>query len=108
MDRGAGFPHWAAVFHLGGLTEHNVLEITVHLERLCYILHMARIAHPLFLLPDQVVHLETLLRRSTLELRVARRCRALLLAAEGLSNTEIGMKLDMQRHPMQRSCGATI
>ena len=50
---------------------------------------MARIAHPLMLQPDQVRHLESLLRRSTLELRVARRCRALLLAADGLSNTEI-------------------
>jgi transposase len=48
--------------------------------------------------PDQVFHLESLLRRSTPELRVSRRCRALLLAAEGLSNTEIGMKLDMHRN----------
>ena len=59
---------------------------------------MARIAQHLLLQPDQVLHLESLLRRNTLELRVARRCRALLLAAEGLSNTEIGMKLDMHRN----------
>lgn len=59
---------------------------------------MARIAQHLLLQPDQVLHLESLLRRNTLEVRVARRCRALLLASEGLSNTEIGMKLDMHRN----------
>ena len=59
---------------------------------------MARTAQPLFLQPDQVIHLESLLRRSTIELRIARRCRALLLAAEGMSNVEIGVKLDMHRN----------
>lgn len=59
---------------------------------------MARIAQPLLLQPDEVLHLESLLRRSTLELRVARRCRALLLASDGFSNTEIGTKLDMHRN----------
>jgi transposase len=59
---------------------------------------MARTAQPLLLQPDQVLHLESLLRRSTLEHRIARRCRALLLAAEGMSNVEIGMKLDMHRN----------
>ena len=59
---------------------------------------MARIAQPLLLQPDQTLHLESLLRRGTLELRVARRCQALLLAAEGMSNVEIGMKLDMHRN----------
>ena len=59
---------------------------------------MARIAQPLLLQSDQTLHLESLLRRGTLELRVARRCQALLLAAEGMSNVEIGMKLDMHRN----------
>ena len=59
---------------------------------------MARIVQPLLLQPDQVLHLESLLRLGTLELRVAKRCRALLLAADGLSNVEIGTKLDMHRN----------
>jgi transposase len=59
---------------------------------------MARIAEPLSLQPDQTLHLQSLLRRGTVELRVARRCQALLLAAEGVSNVEIGVKLDMHRN----------
>lgn len=59
---------------------------------------MARISPPLYLTTDQTLHLESLLRRNTLEHRTARRCRALLLAAEGMSNVEIGMKLDMHRN----------
>ncbi len=59
---------------------------------------MARIAHPLLLQPDQVLRLESLLRLGTLELRVAKRFQALLLAADGLSNVEIGTKLDMHRN----------
>jgi putative transposase len=62
---------------------------------------MARISQPLVLTTDQALHLESLLRRNTLELRVARRCRALLLAAQGLGNVEIGMKLDMHRNAIR-------
>lgn len=65
---------------------------------LCCDFVMARIAQPLLLQPDEVLHLESLLRRSTLEVRVARRCRALLLAAQGMSNVEIAVKLDMHRN----------
>jgi DNA-binding CsgD family transcriptional regulator len=64
---------------------------------------MARTAQPLLLQPNQVLHLESLLRRSTLELRIARRCRALLLAAEGMSNVEIGVKLDMHRNAISNT-----
>lgn len=59
---------------------------------------MARIAKPLILNPDQIAELQTLLRRSKLEQRVAKRCRVLLHAAEGLGNVEIGAKLDMHRN----------
>lgn len=59
---------------------------------------MARIAESLMLNPDQISHLEALLRRNTLEQRVAKRCRVLLLAAEGVSNVEIGTKLDLHRN----------
>jgi hypothetical protein len=65
---------------------------------MCYDSVMARIAHPLLLQPDQVLRLESLLRLGTLELRVAKRFQALLLAADGLSNVEIGTKLDMHRN----------
>ena len=59
---------------------------------------MARTAEPLALNSDQIAHLQTLLQRSTLEQRVAKRCRVLLLAAEGLSNVEIGTRIDMHRN----------
>ena len=59
---------------------------------------MPRTANPLMLDPDQTVYLQTLLRRNSLEHRVAKRCRVLLLAAEGVSNVEIGTKLDMHRN----------
>jgi transposase len=63
---------------------------------------MARIAHSLSLQPDQKLHLESLLRLGTLEHRVARRCRALLLASDGMSNVEIGVKLDMHRNAISK------
>lgn len=59
---------------------------------------MARLAKALVLSSEQISHLQTLLRRSTLEHRVARRCRVLLLAGEGLSNVEIATRLDMHRN----------
>lgn len=59
---------------------------------------MARTAEPLALNSDQIAHLQTLLQRSTLEQRVAKRCRVLLLAAEGLSHVEIGARIDMHRN----------
>ena len=59
---------------------------------------MPRTANPLMLDPDQTVYLQSLLRRNSLEHRVAKRCRVLLLAAEGVSNVEIGTKLDMHRN----------
>jgi transposase len=59
---------------------------------------MARIAQSLLLQTDETFHLESLLRRRTLEDRIARRCRALLLAAQGMSNVEIAVKLDMHRN----------
>lgn len=59
---------------------------------------MARTAPPLALNSDQTDHLQTLLRQGTLEQRVAKRCRVLLLAAEGLGNVEIGTKLDLHRN----------
>ena len=59
---------------------------------------MPRTATPLILDIDQNNHLQALLRRNTLELRVAKRCRALLLAADGMSNVEIGEKLGMHRN----------
>ena len=52
--------------------------------------------------PDQISHLEALLRRNTLEQRVAKRCRVLLLAAEGVSNVEIGTKLDLHRNGVSK------
>lgn len=52
--------------------------------------------------PDQISHLEALLRRNTLEQRVAKRCRVLLLAAEGLGNVEIGSKIDMHRNGVSK------
>ena len=63
---------------------------------------MSRIAESLMLNSDQISHLETLLRRNTLEQRVAKRCRVLLLAAEGVSNVEIGTKLDMHRNGVRK------
>jgi hypothetical protein len=65
---------------------------------------MARIAQSLLLQADEVLHLESLLRRRTLEDRIARRCRALLLAAQGMSNVEIAVKLDMAdpQRPLRR------
>ena len=66
---------------------------------------MARIAEPLALNSDQIANLQTLLRRSTLEHRVAKRCRVLLLAAEGLSNVEIGTRLDMHRNGVSKIRG---
>lgn len=59
---------------------------------------MARIAEPLVLSSEDQAHLETLLRRGTLEHRVARRCRVLLLAADGVGNVEIATRLDMHRN----------
>ena len=59
---------------------------------------MARISQSLLLQADETLHLESLLRRRTLEDRIARRCRALLLAAQGMSNVEIGVKIDMHRN----------
>lgn len=59
---------------------------------------MARIAKPLVLSSDQRSHLESLMRRRTLEHRVATRCRVLLLSADGVSNVEIAAKLDMHRN----------
>ncbi|MCF7733001.1 MAG: helix-turn-helix domain-containing protein [Akkermansiaceae bacterium] len=59
---------------------------------------MARTAPPLALNSDLTDHLQTLLRQGTLEQRVAKRCRVLLLAAEGLGNVEIGTKLDLHRN----------
>jgi transposase len=59
---------------------------------------MARIAKPLVLSLDQRSHLEALLRQATLEHRVARRCRVLLLANDALGNVEIAARLDMHRN----------
>lgn len=59
---------------------------------------MAFTAKPLELTPDQKNQLQALLRRRTLEHRVATRCRALLLAADGISNVEIGKRLDLHRN----------
>ena len=59
---------------------------------------MARIAKPLVLSLDQRSHLEALLRRRTLEHRVAKRCRVLLLAADAFGNVAIAERLDMHRN----------
>jgi len=59
---------------------------------------MARIAKLLTLSLDQRSHLEALLRRRTLEHRVVKRCRVLLLAAESLGNVAIAEKLDRHRN----------
>jgi transposase len=59
---------------------------------------MARTAEALALDPDQTAHLQALLRQRSLEHRIAKRCRVLLLAAEGLGNVEIGTRLDLHRN----------
>lgn len=59
---------------------------------------MARTIQLLVLTSDHQSHLEAVLRRATLESRVAVRCRVLLLAAEGWSNVDIAAKLDLHRN----------
>jgi transposase len=59
---------------------------------------VARTTEALLLTSDQFDHLHTLLQRRTLEHRVARRCRVILLAAEGLGNVEIAKTLDLHRN----------
>ena len=59
---------------------------------------MPRMTKPLELDTDQLAHLQSLLRRDKLEQRVARRCRVLLLAAEGTGNIEIGAKVGLHRN----------
>ncbi len=59
---------------------------------------MAHIAAPLTLQPDDALQLESMLRQGTLEQRVAKRCRALLLGSEGLGNTGIAERLGMHRN----------
>ena len=55
---------------------------------------MSRTRKPLVLDADQATHLQGLLRRSKLQQRVARRCRVLLFAAEGMSNVDIGAEAE--------------
>lgn len=59
---------------------------------------MSRTTKPLVLDSDQTAHLQGLLRQSKLQQRVARRCRVLLFAAEGMSNVEIGEKVGLHRN----------
>lgn len=64
----------------------------------CYDIVMARATEPLILSADQVDHLKSLLRQRTLEQRVAKRCRVLLMAWEGVTDVEIAERLDFHRN----------
>lgn len=59
---------------------------------------MARNTKPLELSKGQRAELEKMLKQATLEYRVARRCRVLLLAADGVNNVEVASKLDLHRN----------
>ena len=63
---------------------------------------MSRTTKPLTLTSNQRAHLQGLLWRATLQHRVARRCRTLLLVAEGLSNGEIAAKMGLHRNAVAR------
>src|SRR5690242_14623923 len=55
------------------------------------------VAAPLVLRPGDEAELTALLRASTVEAGLAKRARIVLLAADGLSNTEIGRRVGMSR-----------
>ena len=59
---------------------------------------MAQIAEPMALSKSQRTEIERLLKRGTLEQRVARRCRVLLLAADAVGNVEIASRVGMHRN----------
>lgn len=66
---------------------------------------MARIAEPLVLSKSERTKLNSMLKRGTLEHRVARRCRVLLLSADGIDNVEIALRLDMHRNGVAKVRG---
>ena len=63
---------------------------------------MARINPPLKLTSDQRNELEGLVRRKTIDARISTRARLILLAAEGLSNVEIGTLVAMGRDHVRK------
>jgi transposase len=63
---------------------------------------MARTAKKLHIDSKTRSRLQSLLRRGTVEQRIARRCRLLLLAAEGAGNVEIAEKLGMHRNSVAK------
>jgi transposase len=63
---------------------------------------MARIAKALVLSGAHRRHLDSLLNQRTLEQRVAKRCRVLLFAADGVGNVEIGEKVGMHRNAVAK------
>ena len=63
---------------------------------------MARISPPLKLQADQREDLETILRKKTIEARLAQRARLILLASEGYGNVEIGEILGMDRNHVSK------
>ena len=59
---------------------------------------MAQLAKPLELSKSQRTEIESLRKRGTLEQRVARRCRVLLLAAAAVGNIEIASRVGLPRN----------